>query len=906
MTLTELPALSLFCILDVCSDTEPVGARPFDRTSIWFPVPATVKTLPNTPAPEVRPYVKPANSVEVGPCFDPDNVDVDQLFNSLLPRREISPVFDVSLNVDRLLLPKNQRVTIRGRLRAVFTVLRARYDLTPKLVEISSVTSTPVSVYRLKAKLTGLGTSFVLSTTEAYFRKQSPILGLPASYHLNFPATALVYGESSARTLSAESGEFTLNPSTRILLLSHFDTTFDEVTGNTPGYNWFNSLPPVISSNGVFNSPGCLEFNDFLQYLYTYLTPTLFPEEIPTWTAECWVYVPLGEFSMVPMCFSADGHPDNTAFYVGIETGNLGAIEVYVGVKNTNQNFTGIFRAIVPYDFTESWTHLVWQATSDGYQLYFGGQLLSDRDTTSTIIPFVLPEYSIYNPINVRSGFVLGTSLWYVGDDYYFTYPGKIDEVRLTESTLYYGVSFIPPTAPFTAEPIEPANAQLTLGKVMVLDSGVFTCQGQDAVFTKPSKVFKGLAASYTLTGWDITPKLLDRVLVASPRSFSVTGNQTIDIPTYVGVTGSVVGTVEASLPWPSGHRAGDLGIIITESSRANPGSRPITPPYGWSMLPGWPNFDPGSYCTVFYKIARSGSEPDAVFPVFTDHMILQMSVFRGVDAAQPFVTAASGANSSVTTAIQYPAVSGVIPRTRIVEFTTNPRDSASIDGATNRQNTSAAWVDDGVINNRNTATGDGGGISTYHATTRSQLNNGLPGTTASSLNGWASTRTTGTLVLRPIGWAPVTVTILSAEVGAFALTGKTATLQGSRVGTLLGEPGAFAVAGQDVGLATTRIVPTDSGVYTLTGQDASIGRPPVVLAGAAGVFTLAGQIAFFALTYALLGEAASYNLSGQDVTFSTGIGNIDGGDSTSSFADSYEGGSASTVNVNFIDGGGA
>lgn len=68
---------------------------------------------------------------------------------------------------------------------------------------------------------------------------------------------------------------------------------------------------------------------------------------------------------------------------------------------------------------------------------------------------------------------------------------------------------------------------------------------------------------------------------------------------------------------------------------------------------------------------------------------------------------------------------------------------------------------------------------------------------------------------------------VLTADSGSFVLTGEDASLLADRVLTAL--PGAFALAGQDAGLLATRVLASAAGVYLFTGQDATLTYTPVV-----------------------------------------------------------------------------
>lgn len=110
---------------------------------------------------------------------------------------------------------------------------------------------------------------------------------------------------------------------------------------------------------------------------------------------------------------------------------------------------------------------------------------------------------------------------------------------------------------------------------------------------------------------------------------------------------------------------------------------------------------------------------------------------------------------------------------------------------------------------------------------------------------------TLGTLGLRGrIGWAEVSLDVtgavytLNAEAGAYAMSWAGSTGQV----VLDAEPGAYAMAGQDADLTFVPIavfyLTADVGVYTLTGQDATLTGPAPVDVSAALTGAAAASVA--------------------------------------------------------------
>lgn len=107
----------------------------------------------------------------------------------------------------------------------------------------------------------------------------------------------------------------------------------------------------------------------------------------------------------------------------------------------------------------------------------------------------------------------------------------------------------------------------------------------------------------------------------------------------------------------------------------------------------------------------------------------------------------------------------------------------------------------------------------------------------------------------------------LTAETGAFALSGQPAGLLAARL--LSAEAGAFALTGQDAGLLASRLLSADAGLYTLTGQAAGLdysgdAGPDYTLSADAGLYALSGQAAGLRASRRLSADAGSYALTGQ------------------------------------------
>lgn len=125
----------------------------------------------------------------------------------------------------------------------------------------------------------------------------------------------------------------------------------------------------------------------------------------------------------------------------------------------------------------------------------------------------------------------------------------------------------------------------------------------------------------------------------------------------YVGAGALVSGTGALSaVAWPSGHVAGDLGVLFVQTA-----NQPISAPSGWSQIGssqgvGSPLFN-GTGLQVFYKIAASGAEPSITVADSGNHTLAKILAWRGVDAASPLGATPNGTVASDAAALTFPSI---------------------------------------------------------------------------------------------------------------------------------------------------------------------------------------------------------------------------------------------------------
>lgn len=144
--------------------------------------------------------------------------------------------------------------------------------------------------------------------------------------------------------------------------------------------------------------------------------------------------------------------------------------------------------------------------------------------------------------------------------------------------------------------------------------------------------------------------------------------------PTYVGSTSGTQGwTGAASVAWPSGHAAGDIGILICETAQ-----EAIATPSGWTEVANSPQgtgtaaSTTATRLTIFWKRATSNSEADVSISDAGDHIVASILAFRGcLEAGTPTnVTAGDVETSTTATSVTIPGATTTVNNCLIVMIT--------------------------------------------------------------------------------------------------------------------------------------------------------------------------------------------------------------------------------------------
>lgn len=144
-------------------------------------------------------------------------------------------------------------------------------------------------------------------------------------------------------------------------------------------------------------------------------------------------------------------------------------------------------------------------------------------------------------------------------------------------------------------------------------------------------------------------------------RLRAVAGGGGGGVPTFVAVVNNSNTTSPTlTLPWPTGHVSGDLGVAVVQSDNVAP-----TTPSGWTLLAqvgaGTPGAALSTMLSVYGRIAASASESSA--PVGRNGAFLQgrMYVFRGT-ATSGFVDDVATTSGATSATLSLPSVTTTGP----------------------------------------------------------------------------------------------------------------------------------------------------------------------------------------------------------------------------------------------------
>ncbi len=174
--------------------------------------------------------------------------------------------------------------------------------------------------------------------------------------------------------------------------------------------------------------------------------------------------------------------------------------------------------------------------------------------------------------------------------------------------------------------------------------------------------------------------------------------------PSHVGIGPVFTGSGNAE--WPSGYVAGDYALLFIETTR----SATPTTPGGWSVVGSVIGANNQSASALFVY-GKEVSASEAVVPVSsTDHCVGYISVYRGVDTADPIDDLAS-TNNNGTAAVNISTVTASDVDRLLVVVLGCGRDSAA-EPVSSISHALGTLTEEGWAA---TTTGNGGGVQSFN-----------------------------------------------------------------------------------------------------------------------------------------------------------------------------------------------
>jgi hypothetical protein len=353
----------------------------------------------------------------------------------------------------------------------------------------------------------------------------------------------------------------------------------------------------------------------------------------------------------------------------------------------------------------------------------------------------------------------------------------------------------------------------------------------------------------------------------------------------YVGGTAPVNANNAAVSPTVANGAIGDfiLAVIAVRSATAT-----VATPGGWTAHASNPRTGTSQRIYVFWKIATATSEAATAFtPSGGANGVTVIGFtmrFSGVHATVPFGDTSTLTNNASATSIALPNAVTVDAGRAVVGIGFKIDDTGLPAAATaTGVNITGASLTFTAGPGVQTATGNDGTLLSAYS-----ISSGSTGTGGSFAPGGTAQTSVG--LYYELAAAPAALS-LTAESGAFALTGQAATLKAVRA--MVGASGAFAFTGQTATFRRGYTFAAASGAFALTGEAATFGRASAVVAASgsiaftgqdatlrtgrklvaeAGAFAWTSQAATFDRSFAVAGASGSYAFTGQAATLARGL----------------------------------
>lgn len=881
MTLTLAPAL----VVKLYNSTKTLNGEVStpSTTSVWFPTPPGLVSLPSTPAYTTNPEFVAANSTPAPEWFDPKNVDLEQLFNDLVPTN-VDPIYPVELQTSKLVEAQNEIVPVSIVLRSLLSAFYATYSLTPQISPVSLTLKPVVQTLRwlTGSARTGVVTGYAAVLNKAYdpiSRARSfTVTGQSASLSikpLKIKAEPYQARLDYAKTITLIGGEATildaLEETDSIPAGSNISINYDvtqfgsavieagsaSILGlvrkpNKPNINigqdftvsfWF-SPQQDIAQNAV---SGVFQLSE--EYGLCLYRPPLASETFLAFGQFGLTgYIPSGDKFFTPLIVHGQTLTLDTFVHVAIESHDQ-QIKLYInGIQSTLSQANPGLR----FDETNLFTVF-------GFGSFVDDVLTVDADVATS--------------------------------------PAYLDDLVIDNFGRYAGLNFIKPVQSLPA--IE--ATKLIKKNTLTSAAAVLTLAGQSADLNTIDYNIKGQVGTIGLVGQIANLKKFNVKMPADAGNVTLAGFETNEGPYFViGSTvsstfsgGVTPGFLTRTFNPPASYELNDIMIFMAETS----GDSTVYPTMtGWNLIGSAPVIDlattSGSKFYVWWRRITSTREPSWSLPV-EDHITASVFLIRNADPDQsPIAAFTTTSTTTPSTSFSAPGLALNVPLTRVFVLAANPSDSSSTTRYSSLVNASLTSLTEHF--EYASSSNNGGGLV---AVSGKRLKSGVVNATTMTKN-FSSTDTIITVAFKSKGVESIEtardilagagsyvvigqsaalnkVVVFSVNAGSFTATGLAADLNTSQ--GINGEVGSFTHTGQPSTLTASRNLKADPSSTNLSGQDATF-KVAVIFDADSGSYSLNGQSAEFIYNQVLPSDVGSIVLNGQDaaLTYTPAIGSLE------------------------------
>lgn len=842
---------------------------------IWFPVPDGVTSLPAKPAYTTNASPNGVNVVPAPVGFDPNNVDLEDLFDNIVATN-VDAVYPVELDTDVILEPLNELVPIVGRIRSLLSVYDAPYSLEPEITTVAlPLKSTVQRIFYLEGdsgsfNVTGQDASFTIGFDPISRSGDFAVTGQAAllrSTPIKLGAEAAAFNIDAGRTITVLSGEGSLLDSLEetdtLVVNGSIIISYDVYKFGSSSFQ--NTDADLLL--GLVRRQSKLSIASYSDFTVSFWFN---PTHLPSTTFKHGVLGLNSDFGLVTYTASTTS---GSVFALGYYTPSNVFVPVieHPTIISLNQFY-----------------HIAVEKYQNNVYLYVNGTRASASypspeirfDQTNSWCLFNFGQFDEFGDyVAVNSSRISGR--------------GYIDDFVIDSFGRYGATNFSAPTAPLSLS----STARLYKLYTVQPSVGTVTLSGQTNAFVRTKAILKPLIGSIVLTGQDVNFALPKKRLVAEAGAYNYAGYSSNDGPYFVsgsGTSSSFSGstttfTVQTFNP-PTGYQLNDLIIFVAETSADSPTYPPLV---GWNLLPGCPVKDvttsAGSALYVWWRRVLSANEPAWSLPV-KDHVTFGTFLIRGADPINnPIAVSATASSSVASTTVTAPSLTIPAELTRVFICAADPTDTT----LTNRYSglTNSSLTDLVEHFERSSSFNNGGCIvvnsgrrfasGVINPTTITRSTSATFVAIAFAVQSTQVLGLPGSLIADP-GAINLTgqnanlgpISTLSADAGSYALTGQDSQFNTSQ--QLAAEVGSTNLSGQAAQLTANRILSANPGAYTLSGQNATF-KVATIFSVDPGSYALTGQTANFIHNQVLTSLVGNIVFTGQDATFTVNLGSLVG-----------------------------